>query len=92
MADSTDPPRTDKERRAFIAACKPSEMTGMLDYLTGYSQQGVDNAITMIERIRAAQAAADACWCEYVDIGVGDQRCTENPDCPTHGTPQDGEL
>lgn len=25
------------------------------------------------------------CWCEYVDIGVGMQRVTEEPDCPEHG-------
>ena len=93
MANSTAPPRTDEERRAFIDACTPNEMTRMLDYLTGYATQGVDNAIAMIERARAAQAAHDACWCEYVDIGIGEQRCTEHPECPTHGNPdaiQDG--
>lgn len=25
------------------------------------------------------------CWCEYVDIGVGMQRVTNEPDCPEHG-------
>lgn len=25
------------------------------------------------------------CWCEYVDIGVGMQRVTEEIDCPEHG-------
>lgn len=29
------------------------------------------------------------CWCEYVDIGVGMQRVTEEADCPEHGR---GEL
>ena len=25
------------------------------------------------------------CYCEYVDIGIGMQRVTEEPDCPQHG-------
>lgn len=25
-----------------------------------------------------------ACWCEYVDIGVGMQRVDENPECSVH--------
>lgn len=24
------------------------------------------------------------CWCEWVDIGVGMQRVTDNPECPEH--------
>lgn len=27
---------------------------------------------------------ADECWCEYVDIGVGEMRVAETPGCPTH--------
>lgn len=27
----------------------------------------------------------DECWCEYVDIGVGMQRVTEEEACPQHG-------
>lgn len=30
-------------------------------------------------------SSKDRCWCEYVDIGVGMQRVTEEPDCPQHG-------
>lgn len=26
----------------------------------------------------------EECWCEYVDIGVGMQRVTDNPECPEH--------
>lgn len=35
----------------------------------------------------AAQAKA-ACWCEYVDIGIGDQRVTDHPECPVHADEQ----
>ena len=27
------------------------------------------------------------CWCEWVDIGVGDQRVWEHPECPVHVEP-----
>lgn len=26
----------------------------------------------------------EECWCEYVDIGVGMERVTDNPECPEH--------
>ncbi|MEU8035688.1 hypothetical protein [Streptosporangium sp. NPDC049078] len=28
--------------------------------------------------------ATKKCWCEYVDIGVGSQRVTNDPECPVH--------
>lgn len=31
------------------------------------------------------------CWCEYVDIGVGEQRVTDNPECPEHNPQQEEE-
>lgn len=31
----------------------------------------------------------DKCWCEYVDIGVGEQRVTDNPECPEHNPQQE---
>jgi hypothetical protein len=35
------------------------------------------------------QKSKEYCFCEYIDIGVGMQRVTEEPDCPQHGR---GEL
>lgn len=40
--------------------------------------------------INAALDAKRECWCEYVDIGVGDQKVAEHPECP-RCTP-DGEA
>ena len=30
-------------------------------------------------------SADPECWCEWVDIGVGMQRVTDEPTCPEHG-------
>lgn len=34
------------------------------------------------------------CLCDWVDIGVGQQRVTDNPDCPEHNpqTPDEGVV
>lgn len=40
----------------------------------------VDPIMTLL----APVAESRDCWCEYVDIGVGSQRVTEDPDCPVH--------
>lgn len=32
--------------------------------------------------VQAVLDSSPACWCEYVDIGVGHQKVAENPECP----------
>ncbi|TYB50256.1 hypothetical protein FXF51_56880 [Nonomuraea sp. PA05] len=32
--------------------------------------------------INTVMVAKRDCWCEYVDIGVGDQKVHEHPECP----------
>lgn len=36
--------------------------------------------------------SGNECWCEYMDIGVGEQRVTDNPDCPEHHSQQEAEV
>lgn len=37
-----------------------------------------------------ARDSEPECWCEYVDIGVGMQRVTQEPGCPEHSPEPDG--